>query len=179
KTTADQNPEKLERMAQILDWMASEEGFLLIAYGLEGKHYTRDGNTITITQEHLDAYQQDVIQQGNFASIYNFFYAHNPEYQPLGLEVIDERMTDRDREILATIATYKLIPSIGTNVAPPPGFNLADFRRQMREFQVQILFDEPDASNWPAYHERLMTEFGGQAMLDTYTEQIKAAGVIK
>lgn len=172
-------PEKMERMAQIIDWMVSEEGFLLIVYGQEGKHYTRDGNTITITQEHLEAYNTDVVQQGNFAAIYQFIYAHNPEFEPLGLEVIDERMSDRDREIVATIQSYKLIPSIGTNVAPPPGFNLADFRRQMREFHVQILFDEPDASNWPKYRERLMTEFGGQEMLDAYTEQIRAAGVIK
>lgn len=175
----DTDPEKMERMSMILDWMLSEEGFLLIAYGQEGKHYSRDGNTITITQDHLNAYNADVVQQGNFASIYQFIYSHSPEFEPLGLEVIDERMTDRDREIVKTIQSYKLIPSIGTNVAPPPGFNLADFRRQMREFQVKVLFDEPDASKWPEYHERLMTEFGGQEMIDAYTEQIRAAGVIK
>jgi len=175
----DTEPAKLDRLAQIVDWMSSGEGFLLINYGIEGKHYSRSGNTITITQAHLDAYQKDVIEQGNFATIYGFFYSGAPEHKPLGLEVVDERMSDRDRQIVETILSYKLIPSIGTNVAPPPGFNLADFRRQMREFQVQIMFEEPDASNWPKYRERLMNEFGGQAMLDTYTEQIKAAGVIK
>ncbi|GIQ63351.1 hypothetical protein PACILC2_19190 [Paenibacillus cisolokensis] len=49
----------------------------------------------------------------------------------------------------------------------------------MKEYQVKVLFDEPDASNWPKYHEELMNKYGGQDMIDAYTEQIKAAGVIK
>ncbi|MGE7823987.1 extracellular solute-binding protein [Paenibacillus sp. NPDC093718] len=179
RKTAEESPEKLERMAQIIDWMSSEEGFLLINYGLEGTHYTRSGSTITVNQANVDALQKDVVEQGNFQLIYRFFYSNNPENDVLGLEVVDERMTERDREIIATIQSYKLQPSIGTNVAPPPGFNLADFRKKMKELQVQILFDEPDASNWPKYHEELMSEYGGQSMIDTYTEQIKAAGVIQ
>jgi len=177
--TAKNNPEKIERIVQILDWISSEEGFLLINYGQEGKHYSRSGNTITVTQAHLDAVKKDVIEQGDFQGIYrNAFYTNAPESEPLGLEVIDESMTDRDREIVATIKSYKLIPSIGTNVAPPPGFVLADFRKKNYEYQAKVLFEDPDASNWPKYREDLMTNFGGQAMLDAYTEQIKAAGVI-
>lgn len=179
KATAESNPEKIERMVQILDWMASEEGFLLINYGQEGKHYSRSGNTITVTQQHVEALRSDVVEQGNFQQVYRFFYVNNPEHEPLGLELIDERMTERDRKIVETIQSYKLLPSIGTNVAPPPGFNLADFRKKMKEYQVKVLFDEPDASNWPKYHEELMNKYGGQDMIDTYTEQIKAAGVIK
>jgi hypothetical protein len=49
----------------------------------------------------------------------------------------------------------------------------------MREYQAKILFEEPDASNWPKYREELMTTYGGQQMIDAYTEQIRAAGVIK
>ncbi|CAM3616759.1 hypothetical protein [Marinicrinis lubricantis] len=177
--TAEQEPKKLERQAQILDWMASEEGFLLINYGQEGKHYIREGNQIRITEEHVSAVQKDIIEQGNFQQFYQFFYLHNPEADPLGLEIVDERLSERDQQIIDTIKSYKLYPSIGTNVAPPSGFNLADFRAKMREYQVQILFDEPDASNWPTYHEELMTEYGGQQMIDTYEEQIRAAGIIQ
>ncbi|GGD60851.1 extracellular solute-binding protein [Paenibacillus nasutitermitis] len=179
RQTAEKEPEKIERIVQILDWMASEEGFLLINYGEEGKHYTRSGKTITVTSSNMDAYNKDVVEQGNFPDVYRFFYSHNPEYTPLGLDLVDERLSDRDRQINDMIQTYKLIPSIGTNVSPPAGFNLSDFRKKMREYHVRILFDEADASNWPKYQEELLTKFGGQQMIDTYTEQIKAAGVIK
>jgi len=179
RDTAEKSPEKIERIVEILDWMAGEEGFLLINYGLEGKHYSRSGNTITITQAHLDALQKDVIEQGNFQQVYRFFYSHNPEPDPLGLTIVDERLSERDNEIVKTIESYKLHPSIGTNVSPPPGFNLADFRAKMREYHAKILFEEPDASNWPKYREELMTTYGGQQMIDAYTEQIRAAGVIQ
>ena len=179
RQTVEKEPEKIERIVQILDWMASEEGFLLINYGEEGKHYTRSDKTITISQSNMDAYTKDVVEQGDFPRVYRFFYAQNPEYKPLGLDIVDERLSERDNQITQTIQSYKLIPSIGTNVAPPAGFNLADFRKKMKEYQVRILFDEPDASNWPKYQEELLTKYGGQQMIETYTEQIKAAGIIK
>jgi len=179
RKTAETEPEKIERITEILDWMAGEEGFLLINYGLEGKHYSRSGNTITLTNAHLEAQVEDIVNQGNFNLVYRFFYSHNPEPDKLGFEVIDERMTDRDRQIEATIRSYKLYPSIGTNVAPPPGFNLADFRAKGWEYMAKILFEEPDASNWPKYREELMTKYGGQLMIDEYTEQIRRAGVIE
>ncbi|GAB6927766.1 extracellular solute-binding protein [Paenibacillus sp. JCM 10914] len=178
--TAKKNPEKVERMVQIIDWMTSEEGFLLINYGQEGKHYSKSGSTITLTQENINNYENDIINQGNFLGVYKqFMYSNNPDPTVIGLELVDERLTDRDKGILEEILTYRLQPSIGTNVAAPEGFNLADFRKVMKEYHVKILFDEPDASNWPKYREDLMTNYGGQKMLDAYTEQVKAVGIIK
>jgi len=173
---AESDPEKMKRIAAILDWLCSEEGYVLTHYGREGKEYTRSGKTLTLKP---DVYQKEIVEKGNFLAPYSFMTYNVDEPDRFGLEVIDPRMTDRDRNILKTIKSYKLIPSIGTNVAPPTGFNLGDFRAKMREYQVKILFDEPDASNWPKYREELMTKLGGQKMLDTYEEQIRAVGVIK
>ena len=89
---AEESPEKIERTVEILDWLASEEGFLLSHYGIEGTHYTREGNTITLNPE---AIQQDIVEQGNFLDVYDFFTPNEPEV--LGLEVMDPRMTNHDR----------------------------------------------------------------------------------
>ncbi|MBO9605296.1 MAG: hypothetical protein J7639_05065, partial [Paenibacillaceae bacterium] len=176
KTTAEKNPEKIKRVTAILDWLASEEGYLLTHYGQEGKHYTRSGKTITLKP---DAIQADITSQGNFLLIWGSFIKQTDPLDVLGLEVIDPRMTDRDRAIVKTVKAYKVQPSIGTNVAPPAGFNLADFRAKMREYQSKIVLDEKDASNWPKYREELMTKYKGNDMIATYEAQIKAAGVIK
>ncbi|MFF3925872.1 extracellular solute-binding protein [Paenibacillus lactis] len=170
------SPDKIKRMVEILDWLSSEEGFLLTNYGIEGKHYTKEGNQIKPIPE---AVQKDIIESGNLLGVYRFFVTHNGEPEQFGLELADPRYTDRDKAIIKQIQEYKLNGSIGTNVSPPEGFNLADFRKKMREYQISILFDEEDASNWPKYREELMNDHGGQQMLDVYTEQIKAAGVIK
>ncbi|ULL16045.1 extracellular solute-binding protein [Paenibacillus sp. H1-7] len=174
KATAEKSPEKIKRIVDIVDWLCGEEGFLLTHYGVEGKHYTKNGKQVTLKPEAID---KEIVTQGNFLAIYGSLVAAEPEV--LGLEVIDPRMTDNDRAILKTIKGYKLLPSIGTNVAPPQGFNLADFRTKMREYHVKILFDEQDASNWPKYREELMTKYRGGDMLKTYEDQMRAAGVIK
>ncbi|WP_020617918.1 extracellular solute-binding protein [Paenibacillus daejeonensis] len=169
----DKTPEKIERAAAILDWLCSEEGFLLTHYGVEGRDYTRDGNTITLNPE---AYQKNIIEQGNFLAIWGSVVPLEPAV--LELEVNDPLMTERDQAIVDTIKSYTILPSIGRNVSPPQGFNIGDFRSKMREFQVKIVFDEPDASNWPTYREELMTEYRGQEMLDVYEEQIRAVGLL-
>src|SRR5699024_7405461 len=61
-SVAEEAPEKIERSVEILDWLASEEGYLLTHYGIEGDHYTRDGDTITIDP---DAISEDIIEKGN------------------------------------------------------------------------------------------------------------------
>lgn len=167
----DTPSEHVERTLQILDWMAGEEGFLLVRYGEEGVHYKREGNIITLD---ADAYKRDVIDQGDFLNIYQFF-ASADEPQAFGLDVVRPTETDRDRAILEHVRAYTYLPSIGTNVAPPEGYNLADFRNQLYSVLSKILFEEPDASNWPQYREELMDNYGGRAVFEAYAEQMSKA----
>lgn len=161
---AEQRPENVKRTIEILDWLASEEGYLLTHYGQEGTHYSREGNKITLN---VDAYNE--IAQ--WLSLYSFFTPPS-EIDKVGLELIDPRYTDRDREVINTISNYKLQEHIGTNVAPPPGYDLGGMRTRQNELIVQILFDEPDASNWPTYVEELMTTYQGGEIFAAYAEQI-------
>ncbi|SEM93929.1 extracellular solute-binding protein [Lihuaxuella thermophila] len=171
KSVAENEPEKVKRSVQILDWLASEEGYLLTHYGVEGKHYTRSGNKITLKP---DAIQKEIVEKGNFLDVYDFFTPAEPEV--LGLEVIDPRMTERDRKIDETVKSYPKIPSIGTNVAPPKGLNLADFRAKMHEYHSKMLFDEKSGKNWPKYRQELMTKYKGQDVFQAYVEQVRATG---
>jgi putative aldouronate transport system substrate-binding protein len=167
KTTADKNPDKLERSAEILDWLASEEGFLLTHYGIEGKHYKKDGKTVTLDPE---ASNKDIASKGNFLDIYDFFTPDDATV--LGLEVIDPRYTDNDREMLKKITSYPLVPSIGTNVAPPKGINLGDLRGKMKEYHAKMVMEEKSGKNWPKYREDLMTTYKGNEIFNAYQEQI-------
>lgn len=169
--TAKNNPDKVERTIEILDWLASEEGYLLTHYGKEGTHYTRKGKDI---QLNASAIQKDITDQGNFLRIYGFFTpADSPEV--LGLNEINPNLTDRDREIIKTVKAYKVLQSIGTNVAPPAGFVLADYSSRRRELTTKLLFEEKDASNWPKYREELLTKYKGRDLFKAYAEQISKA----
>src|SRR5690606_5064096 len=55
--------ENVARSIEILDWLSSEEGYLLTRYGLEGVHYKKNGSTI---EQIPDAYKKDVTDNGDF-----------------------------------------------------------------------------------------------------------------
>lgn len=170
-TTAKNNPDKIERTVEILDWLSSEEGYLLTHYGKEGVHYTLKGKDIQLNPA---AIKKDITDQGDFLKIYGFFTpATTPEI--VGMNEINPNLSDRDREIIAKVKSYKTLPSIGTNVAPPPGFVLADYSSKRRELTIKLLFEEKDASNWTAYREELLTKYKGRELFKSYAEQISKA----
>lgn len=162
--------EKVQRSVQILDWLASPEGFILTHYGQEGVHYTKQGNTIKLNP---DAYKRDITDQGNFLSIYQFFTPEEPNR--VGLEVLDPRETDRDRAIQKKVMSYKYVQNIGTNVAPPAGLDIGTFRKQMRQTLAKMLFEDKDSSNWPQYRQELMTKYKGKDIFEYYADQISKA----
>lgn len=169
KSVAESDPEKITRIVRILDWLAGEEGFLLTHYGLEGRHYTRSGSTITLLPEAIAA---DITTNGNWLAIWDFFTPATPNV--LNLNVVDPSQTDRDRSIAKALAAIPSAPYIGTNLLPPIGFDLVTFRKRQRELQAKAVLEDKSGKNWPAYREELMTKYGGNELFQGYNEQIRA-----
>ncbi|MDF2651000.1 MAG: transporter substrate-binding protein [Paenibacillus sp.] len=160
---------KIKRSMEILDWMASEEGYLLTHYGQEGIHYKKEGKKVTLD---ADAIKRDITDNGNFLEIYGNLFAYGVKIPvPLGLEVVDTQETDHDRAILEKLKTYKYA-LLGTNLSPIPGLDVGAFRTKMKEYYAKILFEEKDASNWPKYRQELMTKYSGKELFSGYAEQV-------
>ncbi len=174
KNIVEKSPEKVTRIVEILDWLATEEGYLLTHYGVENKHYTKNGKTITLN---LDAIKTDITAKGDFLTIWDFFIPEAPAI--FGLTVINANETDRDREIAKTIASIPSAPYLGTSLLPPTDFDLGTFRNRQRELQAKAIFDDKSGKNWPAYREELMTKYNGNALFEAYDAQVKAAGLDK
>ncbi|WP_127583178.1 extracellular solute-binding protein [Paenibacillus koleovorans] len=174
KTVAEKSPEKVARSVEILDWLSSEEGYILTHYGQENKHYTRSGSTLTLKPEAITA---DITSKGDWLSIWDFFTPATPNV--FGLTIVDPKQTDRDRSIEKTINSIPSAPYLGTSLIAPTGFDLATFRKRQRELQAKAIFEDKSGKNWPAYREELITKYNGKALFDAYAEQIKAAGLAK
>lgn len=174
KNVTEKSPKKVERTVEILDWLASEEGFLLTHYGLEGKHYTKNGKSITLNR---DAIKADITSKGDWLLIWDFFTPDSPNV--FGLTIIDPLQTDRDREILKSLAAIPSAPYLGTSLIAPTGFDLATFRSRQRALQAKAVFEDKSGKNWPAYREELMTKYNGKALFEAYDQQVKAAGLAK
>ncbi len=174
KNVVDKSPEKVTRIVEILDWLASEEGFVLTHYGVENKHYTKSGKTITLKP---DAIKTDISSKGDFLTIWDFFTPDTPAVY--GLTVVDPNQTERDREIVKTLATIPSAPYLGTSLIPPAGFDLATFRKRQRELQAKAIFEDKSGKNWPAYRDELINKYNGKALFEAYDTQVKAAGLAK
>ncbi|MDF2669819.1 MAG: hypothetical protein K0R67_2125 [Paenibacillus sp.] len=174
KNIVEKSPEKVARSVEILDWLASEEGYLLTHYGIENKHYTKNGKTITLLP---DAYKADITNKGDFLTIWDFFTPLTPAV--FGLNVIDPNQTDRDRQIEKTLLGLPSYRYNGTSLIAPDGFDLGTYRKRQRELQAKAIFEDKSGKNWPAYREELMVKYKGQELLDLYTKQTKAALGIK
>lgn len=170
KTVAQKNPEKIKRSVQILDWLASEEGYLMTHYGQEGVDYKRDGKKITIDPA---AYEANIVKNGNFLDIWKFF-TNLDEPSVHGLEIIDPRMSDRDRAVIKFVEAIPKHAGEPVTLAPPQGMNIGDFRKEMARYQSVVIFDDKDASNWPKYREELMTKYKGREIFQAYVDQVNA-----
>lgn len=70
-TTSCEDP---VRAIQFLDWLASDEGQVLINWGIEGKHYVVDNGTRTISDAIRDQKNQDPnsFMHGTGIGLYHF-----------------------------------------------------------------------------------------------------------
>ncbi|TYP76386.1 extracellular solute-binding protein [Paenibacillus methanolicus] len=167
---AEKQPEKVKRSLEIVDWLTSEEGFLLTHYGQEGKHYTKDGNKVTLN---VEAFEADIAKAGNWLNVYGVFTPDEP--QVLGMELIDSRISEHDRAILKTIEGFpkhNALPPV--SLVPPEGINIGDFRKEMSKFHVKAILDDKSGKNWPQYREELMTKYKGRDIFTEYTKQLNA-----
>jgi ABC-type glycerol-3-phosphate transport system substrate-binding protein len=174
KSVAEKNPQNIERSVAILDWLASEEGYLLTHYGEEGKHYTKEGKTIKLN---LEAYDKDVTKQGDFLEIWSFFTPDAPEQ--MGLTVLDPTETDRDRNIAKFLTSLPMNPYIGATLTAPQGFDLTGFRKRQNELFSKAVFDDKSGKNWSMYREELLTKYKAKELFEKYTEDLRKAGAIK
>ncbi len=166
KNAAEKSPEKIKKIVEILDWLAGEEGFLLTHYGVEGKHYTRQGNKISLKPE---AYKSDITEKGDFLQIWGFFTPDTPDVY--GLEVINPNETEHDRQVLKTVLDIPVLFNVGANVVPPKGFDLGTFRKKARELQTKLILDDKSGAKWPQYREILLTEYKGNELFAEYAKQ--------
>ncbi|WP_169081733.1 extracellular solute-binding protein [Paenibacillus sp. PL91] len=170
KTTADKNPEKVTRSLEILNWLTGEEGFLLTHYGQEGKHYSKEGNKVTLN---VEAFESDIAKAGNWLNVYAAFTPDEPNV--LGFELIDSRISEHDSAILKTIEGFpkhNALPPV--SLVPPEGINIGDFRKEMSKFHAKAILEDKSGKNWPKYREELMTKFKGKEIFTEYTKQLNS-----
>ncbi|MBP1993304.1 hypothetical protein [Paenibacillus eucommiae] len=156
------------KMTEILNWLSSEEGFIMTHYGQENIHYKRTGSTITQIQPPKHQETSAVIP-----TQWQFFTPESPEV--FGLTVNDPMLTARDQGILQFITQIPVLKGVGTSLTPPIDISVQTMRKKQNEFQTKLLFEERSAKNWPAYRDILMNQYQGNTIFKQYYYKIRQA----
>lgn len=168
KMVADGEPEKIRKMVAILDWLAGEEGYLLTHYGIEGEHYERSGNTITLLPQSAEkAAHYDLMK------LWSFFTPETPSV--LGLQVINPALTPRDKEIKTFLAGLPTKAKLGIALTPPIGIDVSAFRARQNELQVKMLFSDRSGKMWSQYYNEIMSQYNGFQIIKNFEDQVKTA----
>ena len=155
---------KSEKIAELLEWMASDEGYYLLGWGVEGVNYTKDANGIPVAKDLPNADLafsasggQTVTQLRNMV-FYNGdieLYARYPKYST---ETSKKEMSAL--VVLRDMQTRTWTPSIGSDTLPIPNADLKRFYEQgLSEFITGKRTLTPE--NWTKWLDEFK-KLGGQ-----------------
>lgn len=158
---------KLDKIAQLLEWMASDEGYYLLGWGVEGVNYTKDANGIPVA----DGVDKDLAFSGpkgqTVTQLRNMVFYNGdielgsryPTYQTATSGKTMSALT-----VMRDMQSRKWTPAIGSDMLPIPNADLKRFYEQgLAEFITGKR--ELTKANWDAWIAEFKKQ-GGQAWND-------------
>lgn len=174
---AAKSADKADKIAELLEWMSSEEGYYLCGYGVEGVNYTKDANGVAVATEGDLAYtgaKGQVVTQLRNMVFYNGDIELLGRYPTYTTAVSGKEMSAL--VVLREMQSKDWTPNFGANTVPQPN---ADVRR-FYEQSIGEFFTGKTAltqANW----NKFIADFkamGGQAWNDQGVQYMKDNGYI-
>lgn len=151
-----------DKVLEIVDYCASEPGYRLTSFGLEGTHYTVDNGTIVATEQ--------LFQDGTYFWVYQFGGRKEVEY-------LMTKFSYAADEIEANGNAPK-IESLNNGIDIPKGYNHADANRYLNEEILKFMYGNRDLSEYDDFIKTLNTTFDYTTYKEAAETQLKALGII-
>lgn len=156
--SVEKDPEKLQKIFDLLNYVASPEGSTLVANGEEGRHWYRENGKIVRTE--LRAKE------------------HAFMYQLLGRNEMEYLQSGYPAEAIYIAANTPRIEVYNGLLDLPEGYNPADAERFMLEELLKFAYGKRPLSEYEDFLETLETTFKYNLMLDSAEKQLKELGII-
>jgi len=158
---ANTEPKKVERIMELLNWQASEEGYEISRYGIEGIHHTKNADG-TIN---LDAEKKK--EEGSII-------AHNP-YDPYSYVVptAPPEVQQAQKENLDMVATMGIKNPALSFLAPTAVEKQADLNKLRNEVFVQIVMGKLPLEEFDRFVEQWL-DMGGRQITEEVNEWYKS-----
>ena len=153
---------KAEKICELLEWMSSDEGYLLCGWGVEGVNYVLDENGIPSAGD-----LGDMAFSGTQGQVYTqlrnmVFYNSDTELASrYPTYVTESGKTMSALTTLREMQSKNWIPAIGSGMMPTPN---ADVFRYFEQSLAEFLSGQRELTpeNWQAFLDQF-NKIGGQA----------------
>lgn len=150
-----QEPEKMEKVMELLNYLSSTEGSRLVQYGLPGIHYQLDGDTITATNQ-----------------IHDVVYSHL--YQLVGrneMTYLQTKFPDAEPYYRFAIEQPRL-KVYDAFIELPLGFNATDVNRYIMEETFKFIYDKRPISEYDDFVHTLENTYHYDLYMEAANKQL-------
>jgi putative aldouronate transport system substrate-binding protein len=162
--SVEKDPQKLQKIFDLLNYVSTDEGLRLVSYGVENKHYKMENGKL-IALPLLD-------EKGA-----NFWF-----YQIAGrneMEYLKAKFSYIEKDVQFAIDQPRIKALNGYLYEYPAGFNKADTDRYVNEELIKFMFGKRPISEFDAYVKTLETTYQYNAFMASVDKQLKEKGLLK
>jgi len=159
----EDDPAKLEKVFELLNYVSSDKGSKLVQYGVEGEHFNLEDGKVVPTDL--------LAEEGAYFWLYQF--TGRPE-----MEYLKTKFAAQE-EYIEYAAEQPRIEALNGFVDIPEGYNPADATRYYEEEIIKFIYGERPLSEYEDFVATLESTFNYQAMLDAAEQQLTDKGLVK
>ncbi|MDF2963750.1 MAG: transporter substrate-binding protein [Paenibacillus sp.] len=159
----EKNPEKLQKVFELLNYVSGKEGSPLVQYGVKGKHYNLEGNKVVPT---------DLMgKEGGYFWLYQF--TGRPEMEYLQVKFAPQK------PFIEFANKQPRIQALNGFVDYPNGYNAADAGRYIEEELAKFIYGKRPLTEYDSFLKTLEGSMNYKAYLDGAQKQLKDLGYLK
>lgn len=157
--SVEKDPAKLNKIIEMLNYIAGNDGATLVAHGEEGRHWNRQDGKIVRTE----------LRAKEHVWMYQLLGREEIEYLKSGYPVKDVDFT----------AATKRIETLNGYLDMPENYNSADAIRYHDEELAKFVYGKRPLSEYDAFVQTLETTFKYKTMIDSATKQLTDLNIVK
>jgi putative aldouronate transport system substrate-binding protein len=161
-------PEKLQKIFDLLNFVSTGEGSLLVQFGLKGKHFELEGDKVVPSP----LMGMDVTKGGaSYTWIYQF--TGRPEMQYLKTKFGGQQ------QYIDFSANQPRMQVLNGFVTNPEGYRMIEANDYMNQQLLDFAFGRRSLSEYDIFLEELDTSYDYKAFRDAAHQQLTALGYVK
>lgn len=159
----EKEPEKLDRILSMLNYISDGDGLLLAQYGLKDVHYKLEGGQTVMTDKATEA---------GFTTLYQLIGRNEKEY-------LNTKFPKQASYINQSLAMPEL-KTVNQLLDKPENYSATDAERYMQEEMLKFFYSKSNlTTDYEKFLQELGTKFGFSKMQQLAEKQLKEQGLLK